>query len=215
MNITYLADVVELTAPKGETASAKKEREQYNKMLKEERKTELAPISEPLLLNCELLFGLAEKLNIPESEQSRIDRMLHINDEALFLSRPVDGLFWFGEQAEIVDSTAIETSFSGGEFSIPTIYVTADTTISVTAVGGDEDFTYDAWGITKVERKTKNDIDTFIATFKCDGTKYLDGQMITITVTPKPGTEAAPLTFVYYADQHKWPGGMHFNKEPK
>ena len=58
MNITYLADVVELTAPKGETASAKKEREQYNKMLKEERKTELAPISEPLCLtvNCSLVL---------------------------------------------------------------------------------------------------------------------------------------------------------------
>ena len=58
MNITYLADVVELTAPKGETASAKKEREQYNKMLKEERKTELAPLSEPLCLtvNCSLVL---------------------------------------------------------------------------------------------------------------------------------------------------------------
>lgn len=215
MNATYLADVVELTAPKGETASAKKEREQYNKMLKEERKTELAPISEPLLLNCELLFGLAEELDISESEQSRIERMLHIKGEALFLSRPVDDLFWFGKQTETVDPTTIEVSFNGGKFSIPAIYVTADTTISVSAVGGSENYTYDSWQVTKVERKTKGDMETYIATFECDGTKYLDGQQITITVAPKPGTEAEPLTFVFYADQHKWPGGMHYNKEPK
>lgn len=64
LNAVYLAPVVEAEEPKGATKEQKEEIKAYNKMLKEIRKTELPPVSEPLLLNCELLFALADELAI-------------------------------------------------------------------------------------------------------------------------------------------------------
>ena len=213
LNDAYIADVVEEQAPKGETADAKKQREQYNKMLKENRKSELAPVSEPLLLNCELLFGLAEELGIPETEKNRIDRMLHMNDEHLFLVSPIDQVFWYGDDAAEVDSDAIEVGFTGGEFSIPAKYVSSETKITVSVVGEKDTVVYDSWKVTKVDRKTKGDMDSFIATFKCDGGKYADKQQITITVDPMPGVTEDPYVFVYHTEQHKFPGGMHYVRD--
>lgn len=206
MNATYLAEVVEQNAPKGETESAKKEREQYNKMLKESRKTELAPVSEPLLLNCELLFALADELVIPESEKIKIDQILHKKGEALFLVYPLDSLFWFDNLPETVDADDIEVSFNGSEFVIPAKYVSDDTSISVKVAGGKELKTFTHWRVTKVERKAKGDLDTFLVTYKCDETQYSGGEDITITVTPKVGSNAEVYTFTYKTEKPKYLG---------
>ena len=50
---------------------------QYNKLLKAQRKVELPPVDEALYLNCDLLFALAEQLDISVDEQKKIDAILH------------------------------------------------------------------------------------------------------------------------------------------
>lgn len=206
MNATYLAEVVEQKAPKGETESAKKEREQYNKMLKEERKTELAPISEPLLLSCELLFALADELDIPASEQNKIDRMLHTKGESLFLIYPLDRLFWFDGKPAQIDSDTIEITFNGAEITIPAKYVSEGTAISVMAAGEKETNTFDSWRVIRVDRKVKDDIDSYLVTFRCDNTKYSGEEDVTITITPKPGSDTDIYTFTYRTEKPKYLG---------
>lgn len=93
LNSTYLENVKTITADKTATKSQQEEIKQYNKLLTGKRKTELPPIYEPLLLNCELLFSLAEELGMPETELQRIDGILHENGEPIFLIEPINAQY--------------------------------------------------------------------------------------------------------------------------
>lgn len=91
LNTTYLEDVKEITIEEPDyrfmTEAEKKEAQQeykeeqksvkaYNKALKETRKTELPVLYEPLILNCELLFALADEMKISYSEKAEIEDIL-------------------------------------------------------------------------------------------------------------------------------------------
>lgn len=206
MNSAYLADVVEQKAPKGESEAAKKEREQYNKMLIEERKTELAPVSEPLLLNCELLFALTDELGMPDAERSKINRILHMNGESIFLVEPLDSMFWFGGKPKVIDSDEIEVSFNGNTLTIPAKFVSDDAQITVTVSGSEEPRSYTDWKVTKVERKSQGDLDTFFVTYQCDGTYYAGAEDVTITITPKSDVDADHYIFTFQTEKSKFLG---------
>lgn len=100
LNKTYLNDVQELTLSSSDTElltedekkSQQKELDKLNKSLKEKRKTELPELYEPLVINCELLFSLADELKIDNKEKKSINGIL-------------EGVF-------IVDSIAEEYSFN-------------------------------------------------------------------------------------------------------
>ena len=47
--------------------------------MKEDRKLALPAVYEPLLLNCELLFSLAEELGINDDDRTNINEILHEN----------------------------------------------------------------------------------------------------------------------------------------
>ena len=87
LNAKYLADLNEAEPSKTATKREKEEIKQYNKMLKAERKVALPPVSEALYLNCDLLFALANELNISSSEKRKIDSILHEKDESIFLGK--------------------------------------------------------------------------------------------------------------------------------
>ena len=53
----------------------------------------LPPIYEPLVLNLNSLYLLAQELDIPQTEWDRIDGILHENGKDLFLVKPVDLLY--------------------------------------------------------------------------------------------------------------------------
>lgn len=62
-------------------------------MLKETRKAELTPAFEALLLNCNLLFAVADLLKIDDAEKSRVDAILHPQGAHLFLNENVDNKY--------------------------------------------------------------------------------------------------------------------------
>lgn len=199
LNAAYLADVQETPVPADATDAQKKEIEQYNKLLKEERKTALPPVYEPLLLNVDLLFALAEQMGIDAGTMSYVNGILHENNEPLFLSRPLDLMFWM-EQDSVVDTSAIATTFNGTELTLPAQYVTAGASITVTITQGEETTVIDDWRISKVERKDKTDIASFTATYTSEAVKsvkYAPDAMILISILPGNAVNMEPLVFEY------------------
>ena len=110
MNVTYLEGVKELTVDEPDyrfmTEEEKKEVEQeykdeqkrlkaYNKSLKETRKTELPSLYEPLVLNCELLFALADEINISNQEKSEIEAILQTGSNGVFMVDPINAHYSF------------------------------------------------------------------------------------------------------------------------
>ena len=164
LNTAYLAPVVEVEEPKDATREQKEEIKAYNRMLKETRKTELPPVSEPLLLNCELLFALAEELDVDRAEQERIDRMLHGTVDSLFLSVPIDNRFRFESSA--IDTAVLAVTCNGKELTLPASLVSGDAVIRVRVVSAEgEETVFDDWTVSKVERKTEGALETFSATY--------------------------------------------------
>ena len=51
--------------------------------MEEARKTELPPLYEPLVLNCDLLFALANELKIDNSEKTVINKILQTEKDRL------------------------------------------------------------------------------------------------------------------------------------
>lgn len=188
LNAEYLAAIKEASEPAGATDAEKKEIKQYNKLLKEERKTELPPVHEPLLLNCELLFSLADELSISDAEAARIDGILHENGAALFLIEPLDALF----RLDVTESDYDElVTFDGSKLQIPARLVAEDAAITLAVTYEGEETLFTDWTVEKVERKTEDDLSTFTATYTSKALKDYDfkaGAQIEIRVIPKPGT---------------------------
>lgn len=198
MNDKFLAEIVKIKDEKGASSEKKDEIKQYNKMLKEDRKTELAPIYEPLTLNCDLLFSLAEELNISESNKQEISTILHQNEEPLFLIEELDNLYRFTD--DTLDESKIDISFDGETLVIPVKYVSDNAKITVTVKGKNKTETIGDWKVDEVTRKKEKKLDTFQAVYKsktAEDLKYKDKMDITIRISVKPDSDAQVLNFKY------------------
>lgn len=202
-NKIYLADVVEEPYPDGATKEKKAEIDNYNKQIENARETELAPISEPLLLNCQTLFALAQELNISDNEKMKINRILHYDGNRLFLVPAIDDLFWFEVDGNIIyKELGEELKIRLGEdtIRIKAKYVTPDTKITATVkrASGD-DVVFEDWVVSDVDRK-KDDFDSFIVTYyseSADDFSYEDGDMLYLTINPKDGYVSDIYEFKY------------------
>lgn len=195
LNNAYLGKVEEVPTPKDATKDQKAQIKQYNKMLKEARKTELPPVYEPLQLNCDLLLALADKLNVSESEKKKIDNILHPNGETLFLTRPLEAISW-SDPLEIEMDLA-EVDFAGTAIKLPAALISEGVKIEVaiTEKGSSTPDIITDWTIASVNRgKGKNtDFDVFTAIFTSEQIKKHDWNpdgKIVITITPKEGSAA-------------------------
>lgn len=198
MNAKFLAEIEKAEAEDGATKEEKKEIKEYNKMLKEERKTELPPVYEPLELNCEMLFSLAEELDISDSEKEKIEGILHENDEKIFLVEPIDRKYRFTEKTD--NENAERIVFNGTELEIPVEFVSDNTVISVTLEDVGKKTVFEDWVIDKVSREKKDDINSFMATYTSAGAdkyKYQEGTNVRISIIPKKGLETETCELKY------------------
>ena len=98
----------------------------YNKALKEARETELPTLYEPLILNCELLFALADEMNISYTEKAEIEDILQTDTNGVFLSKVINSRYSF-------DTTKEEYSieFSKDKLVIPVYLLNSDAQIII------------------------------------------------------------------------------------
>ena len=197
-NNVYLAEIKKKAEPKGATKEVKKEIKDYNKMLEQERKTKLAPIYEPLRLNCDLLFALANELNISENEQKKIERILHGSSrkDSLFLNETLDNKYYFDKQEAAKDNITLEK----GVLTVPVSMVSDETTITVVIGDGTSATTADDWKLKKVERKKSGDITTFEAQYtskKADDATYNDGTKVSLEINAIEDEECKPISATF------------------
>ena len=172
INSTYLNPIVEQTATEpdyrymteDEKKTAEKEFKEeknrvktYNKALKENRKTELLTLYEPLIVNCELLFALADQLDIDKSEMADIEAILQTDSNGVFLVKPINDMYSFTQR----DNT-YSIDFQEDEIIIPVDLLTAESTIVVTVKQNGETFTFNDFVVDEVERQ-ESTIDTYFA----------------------------------------------------
>lgn len=222
LNKTYLEPVKKPEYPAGATKAKKAEIDEYSSGLTEARKTELPPVCEPLLLNAELLFALAEKLEVSESEYATLYGILHNGGGSLFITSPLDELFKPASSRARITSDTINITYSGAEIIIPARFLSESFSVEVTAVNSDMSTTFTDWTVSKVERKSEGDADTFTATLTSKSADQYsfenDGTAITITINPCTASGGIePLRFnynVHYEDR-SWIYGdiLEFNRD--
>lgn len=201
LNASYLADIKTAKADKDATKREKKEVKNYNKIIKEERKVALPPVSEALYLNCDLLFALAKEIGIDSIEQREVDAILHEEGNSLFLTEALDDRFWFEKNIENIDADQLEVSFEAYTFKIPAACVTDRSTIVAVISGNNGTTTLDDWKVINVERpKNSVDCSQFMATFTSSAGekyRYKAGDTVTIIVTPVEESPDNHLDFTY------------------
>lgn len=204
LNAAYLAPVQKAEVPEGATESEKAQIDDANKALAEARKTELPPVYEPLLLNCDLLFALADELEIPESEQQKIDGILHLKGEPLFLTEALDAPYWFIHGAAL-ESGEVDAEFGGMTLTLPAACCTRDAQITVSLLEADaqEPIVLTDWEVRSVERGTEGDVSTYRAVFASDSAhrhQWQPGTEIQIDVQPKAGADLQEYHFAFAAE---------------
>lgn len=198
-NTVYLSDIKEKEIPKGASDDEKKEIKKYNKMLKQERKTELPPVYEPLYLNCDLLFELANELNISESDRKNIEQILHgsASNEDLFLTQPLNSTYYFSDSMDDIEYNVV---YEKGSVEIPVQLLSECSKITVSISGKENQAIIDDWEIDTVKRKEKDDISSFVAIFNSKEAKkyeYSDGDIITVKVTPVDKSKVPDVEFTF------------------
>ena len=207
LNDEYMADVKqgEAVEEKGSTKAQKEDIRQYNKLLNETRKKELPPIHEPLLLNCELLFSLANQIDVSDADMNWVDDILHESGKPIFMVRPLDVLFEL-EATTGPESSELIITFDGSKITVPAQYITKDGSIEVTVIHEGKKENIGDWVIEKVERIEKSELSTFVATFtskEAKSYKYEANSTIHIEIFPKVHSNSASISRSFKAVQGK------------
>ena len=174
LNETYLKDVQEVKVEEPdykymdekEKKEKKKEYEEeqkrvkkYNKALKEERITELPSLYEPLVVNCELLFALADELGISDTEKADIEAILKTSTNGTFMTKPINDAYSFNGSGN-----KYSINFEKDEINIPADLLTAESKVTVSVTDNNKTETFDDCEVKKVVRKGSS-IDTFTANY--------------------------------------------------
>lgn len=202
-NEIYLADVVEQPINKNDLKDTKKEIRKYNKWIEEERKKELPPVYEPLVVNCELLFGLADELNVSARTENKIDNMLHSGNKPLFLTVQLENEFWFNQKSKIKFP---EISFEGNVINIPASLLAQGTDIKVTVISGKDSVVYEDWVLEKVDRGKETIVEKFNAIYKSESIKkhkYKDGDSVKVEIIPLSNSPYDKVSYSYTVSVNK------------
>lgn len=217
-----LFDVLNIFS-ESEAEKRKKEIEDYNKMLEEERRTELPPLYEPLVLNLELMRAVAKEGLISEEILLETDEIIHESGK-LFLTAGLDARFTFASGSEKPKTSDGDIQFNRSELRVPVAFATLDTAISVEVDGEGEATTIDDWTLSRVDRETEDDIASFYAVYISQTAKdfaYQEGMLVSIDFQVSPSKELASLNKMYKAIQTKehfweqaalWDDGIGFEE---
>ena len=168
LSATYLADVREVTIPNDTTKEEKNQIKEYYKTLKNNRKTELPSVYEPLLLNCELLFALLEKVDISASERAKIDSILGISGSDVFLTKPL--INRYDTNAKTTNVTA---TFEKNTLTIPVYCVSNNSVVRVSVTENGTTMVYEDWSIKEVKRSEAG-FESYVVTFDSEKVKKQD-----------------------------------------
>lgn len=213
LNDTYLKDVQEVKIEEPDykymTEKEKKEKKKeyedeqkrvkkYNKALKEERITELPSLYEPLIINCELLFALADELNISDSEKADIEAILKTNTNGIFLVKPINDAYSFN------NTNKYTISIEKDEIGIPAELLTADSEVTISVTDNSKTESFDDCVINKVVRKGKT-IDTFTAYYsskKMKKHKWMPDSKISVEIKYHDANDKT-LSFKYKVTEYE------------
>lgn len=172
LNTTYLNEVKEVTVEepdykylseedqkkkKQEYKDEQKRAKEYNKALKKERKTELPALYEPLVVNCELLFALADEIGISDADKADIEAILKTESNGIFLSKPINDAYSFSGK-----TNRYSVEMTTDEIIIPANLLTAESTVQVSVTDNNETQPFDDCTVTNVKRE-ESSIDSFKA----------------------------------------------------
>ncbi len=227
LNSEYLVDIQDIKVDEPDynymSAEQKKEAKQkykdevkrakeYNKKLKDARKTEVPPVYEPLAVNCDLLFALAGKVNISTSEKADIEAILQTSNNGIFLSNAVNDHYSFTHTSIKPDIT-----ISKDELIIPAILLSPDSRVLVTVSNpGGASVVFDDFSLTKVKRDGST-IDKFNAYFNSKNMKdYTWANGNTVKVEIIGGMDYKPIVYNFRVSEHKanwkFPDTVKFEK---
>lgn len=214
LNITYLQEVKKLTieepnydsVPKTEKKAVQEKYEAekaqidaYNVQLEKTRETELPPLYEPLILNCDLLFALAEQLDIDSAEQRSIQNMLQTSSGGVFWTKPVNNRYSFMDQSE-----QYSMRYNKNKMEIPAELLTQGAKIEVIVETNQGNRSFTDWEVTSVERpKLKKNqeyssIESFVAHVSSNDIKKFDWEEgMKVTINIYNGEQHAPITIQY------------------
>lgn len=201
LNGEYLAPVQTIPITEAESASKMAQIISYNRYIKELRATELAPVCEPLRLNCDLLFALAEELDISAEEQKKVEGILHQSGAPLFLNATIDAKYWF-VSPELKDVSE-RVVFGGTGIIVPVEYLPEEVSIRVTVKEADSETeeVFTDWALTEVKREKDDDISSFGAVFTSENAKkhtWKPNADITVTITPVSVADGTPAMTARY-----------------
>ncbi|MGM9948356.1 hypothetical protein [Floccifex sp.] len=219
INKIYLSDVQEIkisdqqknSMDRKELSQEKKRVNSYNKQLKETRETELLDIYEPLILNCDLLFGLAEELNISEAEKSKIEQILQTDSNGVFLSKPINDRYSFGNVSDY--SLILEKN----KIYVPLNLLTNDSNIVLTITNGNSSKTIKDLQVKTVNRNKSHDINQFQAEITSDtlkDIKWTENTKVNIQIFNGNCYTPIEINFKVKEIKEKWilPNEVEFEK---
>lgn len=227
LNDTYLADVKEVTIDepdykfmteeeekkaKKEYKAEKKRLKAYNKSLKEERETELPPLYEPLVLNCELLFALADKMNISDLEKTEIEAILQTKTNGVFLSKPINRLYSFSKP-----KFKCKVELEKNEVILPVILLTSESKIVIEVIDNGKTTIFDDCIVSDVEREDDK-IESFYVTVTSKKMKDYDWSKnskvsIKILNSDENNMDMFQFKVAKYSDNWILPDTVEFEKE--
>ena len=139
-------------------------------------------------------------MGVSDAQRQSIDGILHEDGAPLFLVPPLDRLYWMTGEAQEAPAESIDIGYGRSTVTVPAQYVTDEAAIAVTVTTEDGSVTFEDWTLQKVERKDKEDLASFVATYTSSAAGahgYAVGSRILIEVTPRAGSETPAYTAEY------------------
>lgn len=195
----YLKAVEKVELPENASKEEKNQVKEYNKNLEENRKTELPPVYEPLMLNCELLYALLNKVDVGDSERAKIDSILGVNTNEVFLSKPLANRYASNKSALSVEAKFEKNTFGVTSLSIPVSCVSQNSALRVSVTDNGKTSVYDDWIVKEVNRSGENaDFYTVVYTSEnASNQKWSANSTIKIEILDEKGSEYDPVVLSF------------------